>query len=418
MKVTMNDSRLININQIKAFLKGSQKLVLSLKSHTIDEKYNFINKTINRLGYKYLRKKDKRWVIKFIKKITGYKQAQIYRLITRAKLGKLKKKDYKRKNPNRKYSSHDIKLLEQTDELHLKLNIFSTKEILRREVELFGNDKFKNISKVSPSHINNLRKHLVYKDHWINQTKPKIVSIGTTCEPENNGIPGSIRIDTVHQRDIYYINLIDEITQWELVIAVKAISEVFLMPALKYIIDQCPFVVFNFHSDRGSEFINYKVAELLDKLLIDQTKSRSRHTNDNALVESKNGSVIRKNMGYAYLSKQVVDSLNEWLKNYFNIYINYHRPCLFQTKTKIYKNGRQKAVYGQTTTPYEKLKEIAKKEKDNFLKPKNNFQKLDKIAYQCSDNEFAKLMREKERILFNSLEKFNKKFDLHQKSQS
>ncbi|MCG2702481.1 hypothetical protein L6273_05080, partial [Candidatus Parcubacteria bacterium] len=134
--------------------------------------------------------------------------------------------------------------------------------------------------------------------------------------------------------------------------------------------------------------------------------------------ESKNGSVIRKNMGYAYLSKQVVDSLNEWLKNYFNIYINYHRPCLFQTKTKIYKNGRQKAVYGQTTTPYEKLKEIAKKEKDNFLKPKNNFQKLDKIAYQCSDNEFAKLMREKERILFNSLEKFNKKFDLHQKSQS
>jgi len=418
MKITMNDSRLTNINQIKGFLKGSQKLVLSLEDSDINEKYNFINKTINRLGYKYLRKKDKRWVIKFIKKITGYKQAQIYRLITRAKQGKLKKKDYKRKNPNHKYSSYDVKLLEQTDELHLKLNIFATKEILRREVELFGNNKYKNITNVSPSHINNLRKHVVYNNYWINHTKPKIVNIGQTTKPENNGIPGSIRIDTVHQRDIYYINMVDEITQWELIVTVQSISEVFLMPVLKYIIDQCPFVVFNFHSDRGSEFINYKVARLLDKLLINQTKSRSRHTNDNALVESKNGTVIRKNMGYSYLSKQTVEHLNEWLKSYFNIYINYHRPCFFQTETKIYKNGRQKAVYGQTTTPYEKLKEIAKKEKKNFLKPKINFQKLDKIAYQYSDNEFAKLMREKERILFNNLEKFNKKFDLHPKNQS
>ena len=49
-----------------------------------------------------------------------------------------------------------------------------------------------------------------------------------------------------------------------------------------------------FHSDNGSEFVNRIVAQLLNKMLIRFTKSRPRHTNDNGLVESKNGSVVRK----------------------------------------------------------------------------------------------------------------------------
>jgi transposase InsO family protein len=57
---------------------------------------------------------------------------------------------------------------------------------------------------------------------------------------------------------------------------------------------QFPFRILGFHSDNGSEFINHVVAELLNKLLIEQTKSRPRRCNDNALVECKNGAVIRK----------------------------------------------------------------------------------------------------------------------------
>ncbi|MCY7308846.1 MAG: hypothetical protein LH632_22480 [Rhodoferax sp.] len=65
------------------------------------------------------------------------------------------------------------------------------------------------------------------------------------------------------------------------------------------IISQFPFVVFGFHSDNGLEFINGKVAQLLKKLRIEQTKSRARQSNDNALAESKNASVVRKHMGYS-----------------------------------------------------------------------------------------------------------------------
>jgi len=42
----------------------------------------------------------------------------------------------------------------------------------------------------------------------------------------------------------------------------------------------------NFHSDNGSEYINYVVADLLNKANVSQTKSRARKSNDNALVES------------------------------------------------------------------------------------------------------------------------------------
>ena len=55
---------------------------------------------------------------------------------------------------------------------------------------------------------------------------------------------------------------------------------------------QFPFVIEGFHSHNGSEYINRKVAEMLNKLRIEQTKSRSRQSNDNALAESKNASLM------------------------------------------------------------------------------------------------------------------------------
>lgn len=63
---------------------------------------------------------------------------------------------------------------------------------------------------------------------------------------------------------------------------------------------QSPVVVRGFHSDSGSEFVNRVVAELLDKLFIEFTKSRPRRTNDQALVET-NGSVVRKQVGHGYI---------------------------------------------------------------------------------------------------------------------
>jgi len=239
----------------------------------------------------------------------------------------------------------------------------------------------------------------------VNHTKPTLIPIGLTQPPENFGRPGSLRIDTVHQRDVYHINAVDEITQWEIVVCVPTISEQFMLPALNQIIDQYPFIIFNFHSDRGSENINYLVAELLAKSHIRQTKSRSRHPNDNALVETKNGSVIRKNMGWEHLDGGVSDLINRFYQDWFNPYLNFHRPSLFAAAAIKDLKGREKKIYDEAMMPYEKLKQVDRQLKKSCLKPGISFQKLDEIAYRYSDNRFAALMREEERRLFATIQK-------------
>lgn len=401
----MDDSRLNNINELKAFLKGSQKLVVSLKNSPITEKYKFISATVFKFRYFKLGRKDKRVVLLYLKKITGYKHTQLFRLVERAKIGKLVKAKYVRNNPSKIYTTGDIKLLEKTDELHLRLSEKATLEILRREFEVFGHNEFERVSSVSHSHITNLRHSLVYKSGWINHTKARQIQIGKTQKPESFGRPGSIRVDAVNQRDIYSINAVDEVTQWEVVFCVPQITEDWMLVALKEIFSQFPFKIFNFHSDRGHENINYQIADYLQKLLIKQTKSRSYHSNDNALVETKNGSVIRKNMGWEYISRGLVGEINNYYKNYFNPYLNYHRPCGYPTITQDPK-GRKTKTYETYKVPYEALKEM--QNATRYLKTNITFKDLDKLAYKTSDNNFAKELRQQESKLFDMIQTVNK----------
>lgn len=406
MKVIMDDSRLINVTQLKEFLKGSQKLVVSLEDAAISERYSFIEKTAKRLGYLRLSKKEKRIVVDYLRKVTGYKHSQLFRLIKRAGKGHLTRSLYKRIHPVKIYTHPDIKRLEETDELHLRLSEDATKEILRREFEVFGKKDYQTIARVSHSHITNLRHSPIYKSSWINHTKSRQIPIGLTQPPENFGRPGSIRIDSVSQKDVYHINSVDEITQTEVVFCVPQISELFMIPALLSIFDQYPFIIFNFHSDRGKETINYVVSDLLQRLLIKQTKSRSYHSGDNALVETKNGSVIRKNMGWEHINQDLTDDINSYYKNFFNPYLNFHRPCAYPTIT-VDEKGKKQKVYDLYQVPYEALKQITGA--DKFLKPGITFDKLDKVAYQYSDNEFAGIMREEERKLFEKIRQRDRK---------
>lgn len=401
MKVTMDNSRLINVTQLNDFLKGSQKMVVSLEDAQLKEKYDCIEKTLKQFKYRTLKKKEKRIVLNYLRKITGYKHTQLFRLIERVgEKGQLVKKSYHRINPTRIYTSSAIKLLETTDELHLRLSEDATKEILRREYEVFGKKDYQTIARVSHGHITNLRHSDNYRSSWINHTKARQIPIGLTQPPQNYGKPGSIRVDSVSQKDVYHINSVDEITQSQIVFCIPQLSERCMIPALEFILDQYPFIIFNFHSDRGKETINYLVADLLQRLVIKQTKNRSYHSGDNALVETKNGSVIRKNMGWEHINQSMCDEINNYYKNYFNLYLNYHRPCGYPT-IEVDDKGKKKKVYNKYQVPYEFLKSLPNAE--TYLTPGVTFENLDKIAYCQSDNEFAKIMREEERKLFQKI---------------
>ena len=92
-----------------------------------------------------------------------------------------------------------------------------------------------------------------------------------------------------------------------------------------------PFRILGFHCDNGSEFLNYTVARLLNKLLVEFTKSRPYRTTDNALVEGKNGAVIRKHIGYGAIPAEHAEAFQKFYAACFNPYLNHHRPCGFAT---------------------------------------------------------------------------------------
>jgi len=407
MTIKTDDSHIISITQIKEFLKITQDI--KFKSVSRKERHQWINETLMKFRYFSLKKKEKIIVRKYIMQMTGLSKSQLTKIITRKKrFGKLWFGSTKRHCFPRKYTPVDIGLLVQTDNVHNRLSGPATKKIFEREYSIFKKQEFKNLKDISSAHIYNLRITRQYQSHslTIKKANPIKVSIGERRKPEPQGKPGYLRVDTVHQGDlekekgIYHINIVDEVSQWEIIGCVERISEYYLEPLLKDLIKQFPFKIINFHSDNGSEFINKVVAQLLNKLLIKQTKSRARHCNDNALAECKNGAIIRKNMGYIHIPQRFASDINQFYKNYLNIYLNYHRPCGFATIT-VDKKGKEKKIYRTYQTPYERLKSLNNTKQ--YLKQGITFEILDKIAYDKSDNEFAELMIKAKDELFKSL---------------
>jgi len=353
---------------------------------------------------------------RYIERITGYSRAQVSRLIRRYKqTGQLKKMEYGRHRFPRKYTPSEVGLLAKTDELHEWLSGPATKKIMGREYEVYGHSEFGNISRISVAHLYNLRRSNTYRNitRRFTKTKPAVSRIGERAKPDPRGQPGYIRIDTVHQGDfnghkgIYHINAVDEITQWEIVASMEGISEAYLVPVLESMLAQFPFIIRGFHSDNGGEFVNHIVARLLNKLLIRFTKSRPRHTDDNGLVEIKNGSVLRKNLGYAHIPQACAELLNQYHKDYLNPYINFHRPCFFPVSVIDHRGKIKKTYpYEEVMTPHERLKSVPKAE--SYLRPGVTLEKLWTIANQMSDNQFAERMVNARSKLFQQITRFAK----------
>ena len=234
------------------------------------------------------------------------------------------------------------------------------------------------------------------------------VAIGERRAPKPDGKPGYIRVDTVHQGDgegskgVYHINAVDEVTQWQVAGATAYISEAWLLPVLEAMLGQFPFTIRGFHSDNGSEFINHTVASLLNKLLIEQTKSRPRRSNDNGLVEAKNGAVIRKHMGYGHIAWAHAEAIHSFYREEFNPYLNFHRPCGHAEMVTSDK-GKRRRVYSWYATPWEALRRLPSLA--SCLRPDVTVEQLEAQAREHSDVEAAARMQHSKRTLFAAFDK-------------
>ena len=410
MVIDMNDAQLHTLDQLRAFLDGTVAVDFSVSA---DERYDFISRIVHRFGYARLRRRDKGVVLRFLGRVSGYSRAQLTRLIERGrKPGALVKRyPAQRIGFMRTYTDADVLLLAHTDSLHGTLSGPATKKLMERAFAVFDEPRYERLAVISVAHLYNLRKRSGYLRHrrvWT-KTRPVSLAIGARRAPAPENRPGYLRVDSVHQGDqdgvkgLYHINAVDCVTQYEAVATCERISEAYLIPVLEELLASFPFVILGFHVDNGSEYINRHVAELLNKLLIEEfTKSRSRHSNDNALVESKNGSVVRKHFGYGHIPQRFATLVNAFCREHLNPYVNFHRPCLFaQTITDAKGRIRKRYPYKLMMTPYEKLKSLPLAEQ--FLKPRITFLQLDTLANAMSDNDAAQRLNNARAALFKTI---------------
>ncbi len=413
----MNLDKLKTIEQMASFIDGSQAIAFVVAS-TKEERYQIAERMLRRFHYQKLKRRKKGTIIQFLMKVTGYSRQQLTRIIQRyVETGQAKPRQKTLKGFEKHYTSDDTKLLAELDQRHNTPNGFMIKKLCERAYHKFAEKAYERLAQISVSHIYNLRHSSDYKKyrcHYEKTKSPKGVHIGERRKPQNNGEPGYIRIDTVHQGDldgqkgVYHINAVDEVTQYEIVMSVEKISEAYLIPVLKLLLHAFPFAIINFHSDNGSEYVNYKVAKLLEKLRIEFTKSRARKSNDNALAEGKNASIVRKTFGYSHIPQHHAERLNEFNHAALNPYINYHRPCLYPTVVTD-KKGKQtkKYTYENMMTPYEKFKSLPNAE--SYLKDGMAFKKLDDFAREMTDNEAADFLQEQRKLLFKHIHEDCKK---------
>ena len=408
----MQDSCIARLSELREFVKLPTPWEFEIKDKK--ERYAWVAEILRKFSYHRLkRKRDRTLVRRYIKKVTNLSKAQLSRLIKKHGTCGMLLPNYSHLRKNgfkKKYGPLEIARLIQTDYCHEHLSGKATREILRREYEVFNHEEYKTISRISSSYIyvirHGNRQYNSSAAKWIHQTSPTPCPIGLRAKPHPQGRPGFLRVDTVHsgdlnnQKGLYYINIVDEITQWEMIATVPKISEYFLTPVIEEILQLFPFAIYEFHSDNGSEFVNHVVAKLLTKLYIGFTKSRARHSNDNALVESKNGSIIRKLYGHNHIPAGNAPTINEFNRAYVNIYLNYHRPCGFAQEYAD-SRGKIKKKYNCWMTPYEKLKSLPQAK--SYLKEGVTFERLDQIACQKSDNEFAEEMQKAKIEMFKKL---------------
>jgi transposase InsO family protein len=394
----------MSLEQIRAFLEAAEGVRFEGKRRS--EVYEWVTRTLREQGYEQQGRAAKGAIGAYIGKMTGLSRAQVTRLLTRYRTQReVKEKAYRRNRFPSRYTRADIELLAEADEAHETLSGPATQKLLYRALHEFGDPRYERLAAISAAHIYNLRKSRTYRQRRVRyeKTRPTQVSIGERRVPKPDGQPGYIRVDTVHQGDqegakgVYHINAVDEVTQWQVVGATTQISEAFLLPVLESMLEQFPFRMRGFHSDNGSEFINHTVARLLEKLRIEQTKSRPRRSNDNGLAEAKNGAVIRKHMGYGHIGSAHAEAINVFYEKHFNPYLNYHRPS-GQAEIVEGEKGQRRRMYRWYATPWEVLRQLPGVA--GYLKPELTLEALNARAKAETDTAAARRMQEAKGKLF------------------
>ena len=406
----LDTRRLQALEQVREFLAGSAGIDLQPRSRA--DAYAFVAKTLERFDYALLGKPDKGLLRRFLAKATGLSRAQVTRLLHQHRTtGGVRDR---RGAPGGRSPGATPAPTPGCWPRPMRCTArcpARPRAPCARAFHLFGDSRFERLAGISNGHLYNPRHSTPYarrRGATPAPTRPVRVAIGERRRPRPFGQPGRVRVDTVHQGDLdgikglYHVNLVDEVTQFQFIGSVEHIHAACLNPVLEALPRAFPFTLHGFHTDNGSEFVNREVAALLETLRIEFTKSRARRGTDNALVEGKNGSVVRKHLGHGHIPGRWARQVNAFTQQVLSPYLNFHRPCFFP-REQVDARGRVRKRYrhADVMTPYEKLESLP--DADACLKPGTTFAQLDAAAAARGDNEAARALNQARERLFRAI---------------
>lgn len=152
------------------------------------------------------------------------------------------------------------------------------------------------------------------------------------------------------------LNFIDIKSCWAEQAAVKNKAQIHVFAGIKRIRLRLPFALLGIDSDGGSEFINDQLFRYCTKEEITFTKGRAGKKNDQAHIEQKNDSIVRRWVGYGrYDTEEQIEVLNE-LYEVLRLYLNFFVPVM-KLKEKVRVGSRVTKRYDKPTTPYQRVLE-------------------------------------------------------------
>ena len=178
----------------------------------------------------------------------------------------------------------------------------------------------------------------------------------------NGGDPGG--------QFICSLDLVEIFSSWSEQRAVMGKGKIGVVKQIESIKQSVPFKIKGLDSDTGSEFVNWHMVDYCAENKIFFTRSRPDRKNDNAYVEQKNYTHIRKRLGYRrYNTQKQLKLINDLYKNELRLFNNFFRPVMkIESKEKI-NNSVCKKRYDKAQTPYQRLinsNKISKQKKEEL----------------------------------------------------
>lgn len=191
-------------------------------------------------------------------------------------------------------------------------------------------------------------------------TKLGFTEIDTVAH--NGGDPAGLFAYTLDQTEIY--------SGWTEQLAVMGKGEKGVLEALKNIRQSLPFNLLGIDGDNGGEIVNYHMLKYCLKEKLAYTRSRPEMKNDNAYVEQKNYTHVRKLVGYhRYDQKEQVELMNDLYRHEYRLFTNFFRPQMKIISKEKINNSVCRKKYDEAKSPYQRLMacdQLSKKEKEKL----------------------------------------------------